>query len=346
MFIEQVSAHHNTTRRLACRLAAGVTVVATALLAGAMANAQEPYPNRPITLIAPYSAGGDADMAARNFAAAAQRALGQPVIVINKTGASGVIGSAQAIASPPDGYTLLLARTGSQAILPAIQPTTTKYKWDDYTFIGRLELNPYGCIVNAKSPYRTFDDLVKAMRTSGKTMNFGTAGVLTTNDMGPRQLFKLLKLTDQTPTQIPYKGTGEATVSLVAGHTEFSCGSLGSFIALIKSGALRALMITNAERMPSMPDVPTARELGYAEMESIVGWSAVFGPPNMPLDVRKKLEIALKTIAADPIWKAGTAQTGSIPSILSPEETKTFVQKQYQLYRILGEQLNLIDAKF
>lgn len=344
MSMDQVSAHRIATRRLACRLAAGATVAA-ALLAGAMASAQEPYPNRPITIISPYSAGGDADLAARNFAAAAQRALGQPVIVINKTGASGVIGSAQAIASPPDGYTLLLARTGSQAILPAIQPTTTKYKWDDYTFIGRLELNPYGCIVNAKSPYRTFDDLVKAMRTSGKTMNFGTAGVLTTNDMGPRQLFKLLKLTDQTPTQIPYKGTGEATVSLVAGHTEFSCGSLGSFIALIKSGALRALMITNAERMPSMPDVPTARELGYAEMESIVGWSAVFGPPNMPLDVRKKLEIALKTIAADPIWKAGTAQTGSIPSILSPEETKTFVQKQYQLYRILGEQLNLIDAK-
>ncbi|OUL98830.1 Bug family tripartite tricarboxylate transporter substrate binding protein [Variovorax sp. JS1663] len=318
---------------------------AAMLLAGGTAAAQDPYPNRPITVIAPYSAGGDADLAARNFAAAAQRALGQAVVVMNKTGASGVIGSAQAIASPPDGYTLLLARTGSQAILPAVMPTTTKYKWDDYTFIGTLELNPYGCIVNGKSPYKTFDDLVAAMRTKGKTMNFGTAGVLTTNDMGPRQLFRILKLTDQTPTQIPYKGTGEASMSLVAGQTEFACGSLGSFISLVKSGALRALMVTSAERMPTMPDVPTARELGYAEMEGIVGWSAVFGPPKLPAEVRDRLAAALKTIAADPAWIAATEQTYSIPFVRPPEATREFVRQQYQLYRSLGEQLNIIDAK-
>ena len=330
--------------RITSHFVQGVAALAL-LLAGGGTAAQDPYPNRPITVIAPYSAGGDADLAARNFAAAAQRALGQAVVVMNKTGASGVIGSAQAIASPPDGYTLLLARTGSQAILPAIMPTTTKYKWDDYTFIGTLELNPYGCIVNGKSPYKTFDDLVAAMRTKGKTMNFGTAGVLTTNDMGPRQLFRLLKLTDQTPTQIPYKGTGEASMSLVAGQTEFACGSLGSFISLIKSGALRALMVTSAERMPALPDVPTARELGYAEMEGIVGWSAVFGPPKLPAEVRDRLAAALKTIAADPAWIAATEQTYSIPTVKSPEATREFVRQQYQLYRSLGEQLNIIDAK-
>jgi tripartite-type tricarboxylate transporter receptor subunit TctC len=334
--------------RFTSRIIEGVGTAAAAaalLLGGGQALAQDPYPNRPVTVIAPYSAGGDADLAARNFAAAAQRALGQAVVVMNKTGASGVIGSAQVIASPPDGYTLLLARTGSQAILPAIMPSTTKYKWDDYTFIGTLELNPYGCIVNAKSPYKTFEDLVGAMRTKGKSMNFGTAGVLTTNDMGPRQLFRLLKLTDQTPTQIPYKGTGEASMSLVAGQTEFACGSLGSFISLIKSGALRALMVTSAERMASMPEVPTARELGYGEMEGIVGWSAVFGPPKLPAEVRDRLAAALKTIAADPAWIAATEQTGSIPFVRPPEETRDFVRKQYQLYRSLGEQLNIIDSK-
>ncbi len=332
-----------TAHRFARRIAIGACTMA-ALLAGHAALAQ-PYPNRPITLIAPYSAGGDADLAARNFAAAATRALGQSVVVLNKTGASGVIGSAQVIASPPDGYTLLLARTGSQAILPAIMPTTTKYKWDEYTFIGTLELNPYGCVVNGKAPYKTFDDLAQAMKTKGKTMNFGTAGVLTTNDMGPRQLFKMLKLTDQTPTQIPYKGTGEASMSLLAGQTEFACGSLGSFLSQIKAGALKALMVTTAERMASLPDVPTARELGYAEMEGIVGWSAVFGPPKMPADVRERLVAALKTIAADPAWLAATAQTGSLPSIRSPDETRDFVQNQYNLYRALGEMLNIIDSK-
>lgn len=331
-------------RRLLTAAAAALAAVTTLL--GTAAQAQGSYPSRPVTVIAPYSAGGDADLAARNFAAAAQRALGQAVVVVNRTGASGIIGSAQVVAAPPDGYTLLLARTGSQAILPAIQPTATKYKWDDYSFIGMLELNPYGCMVNAKSPYRSFDDLVKAFPTKGKAMNFGTAGILTTNDMGPRELFRLLKLSpDQTPTQIPYKGTGEATQSLLAGETDFSCGSMGSFLTHIKAGTLRALMVTTPERMAALPDVPTARELGYAGMERIVGWSAVFAPPRLPAEVRDRLVAALKTIATDPAWLAGTAQTGSLPYVKSPEETRDFVQGQFQLYRTLGEQLGIIDSK-
>lgn len=328
------------TRRLL--LGAALTGLA---LANASAWAQSPYPNRTLTVISPFSAGGDADLAARNFAAAAQRALGQAVVVVNKTGASGVIGSAQVVAAAPDGYTLLLARTGSQAIMPAVQPTATKYKWDDYTFIGMLELNPYGCMVNAKSPYKTFDDLVKAIGSKGKSLNFGTAGVLTTNDMGPRELFRLLKLTDQAPTQIPYKGTGEATQSLLAGETDFSCGSMGSFLSHIKAGTLRALMVTTAERMATLPEVPTARELGFAGMERIVGWSAVLGPPRLPADVREKLAATLKTIAADPAWLAGTALTGSLPYVKSADETREYMQSQYQLYRTLGEQLGIIDGK-
>ena len=333
------------TRRTASHLLTVAALVAAASLT-APALAQSSYPDKAITVISPYSPGGDADIAARNFAAAAQKVLGQPVVVVNRTGASGVIGSAMVVSAPPDGYTLLLARTGSQAILPAIQPTSTKYKWDDYTFIGMLELNPYGCAVNGKSSYRTMDDLVKAIRSRGTSLNFGTAGLMTTNDMGPRQLFKLLKLTPaQTPTMIPYKGTGEAVLSLVAGETDFSCGSIGPFLPHIKSGALRAVMITNAERMAELPDVATARELGYGEMEKIVGWSAVFGPAKLPADVQAKLAAALQTIAKDPAWLAGTAQTGSLPYVKSPEETKAFAKTQYELYRSLGESLSIIDSK-
>jgi tripartite-type tricarboxylate transporter receptor subunit TctC len=309
------------------------------------ALAQEAYPTHPISLIAPYSVGGDADLAARNFAVAAQLALGQPVVVLNKTGASGILGSAYAIASPPDGYTLLLARTGSQAILPAIQPNKTRYKWDQYTFVSTLELNPYGCLVNSSSKYHSFKDLVDEIRTKGKSLNYGTAGVLTTNDMGPRLLFKILKVGDQAPTEIPYRGTGEAAQSLLANQTDFSCGSLGSFLGFVQGGELRVLMVTTSKRLDSMPDVPTARELGYAEMEGIVGWSAVLGPPDLPTTVRDKLAAAIKTVSKDPAWLAGTARTGSVPYILSPDETKDFVGKQYQLYQSLGESLGLIDTK-
>ena len=236
-----------------------------------------------ITLIAPYSPGGDSDMAARNFAAAAQKALGTPVIVVNKQGASGVIGSAYVKSAAPDGYTLLLARPGSQSILPAIMPTRTKYKWDDFTMIGTLELNAYGCMAKA-SAYRDFNEFISALKTNGKKMNFGTAGVLTTNDLGPRQLFKLLGLGANAPTQIPYKGTGEATASLIAGETQFACGSIGSFLPMIKSGDLRALMVSTPKRLPSLPDVPTVREAGFPEMERITGWSGIYGPPAMPAE--------------------------------------------------------------
>ena len=113
-------------------------LLGSSLLGTAQAQTAAPYPSKPITLIAPYAVGGDSDLAARNFAQAAQKVLGVPVLVVNRTGASGVIGSAQALAAPADGYTLLLSRPGSQSILPAIMPTRTKYRWDDYSFIGLL----------------------------------------------------------------------------------------------------------------------------------------------------------------------------------------------------------------
>ena len=302
------------------------------------------YPDRPITIVSPYSAGGDADLAARSFAQAASKALGQSVVVLNKPGASGVLGSSQVISAQPDGYTLLLGRTGSQAILPAIMPTNTRYTWDNYTFIGMLEVNPYGCVVSADSPYQNFDDLAQAIKKSGKSLNYGTAGRLTTNDMGPRKLFSLLKVTPQnTPTQIPYKGTGEAVISLLAGQTQFSCGSLGSFLTHIKAGELRALMVTTDKRLDQFPDVPTARELGYDEMETIVGWSAVLAPKNLPKEVQARLAVAMQAIAKDQQWQSMTARTGSIPHINSGDETKTFIGKQYELYRSLGEELGIID---
>jgi tripartite-type tricarboxylate transporter receptor subunit TctC len=133
--------------------------------------------------------------------------------------------------------------------------------------------------------------------------------------------------------------------SLLANTTDFSCGSLGPFLGQIKGGTLRALISTTAERMTSLPDTPTARELGYADMEAIVGWSAIFGPPNMPASVRDKLSATIETMSKDPAWPFGTGQTGSLPYITSPDKTKDYVRAQYELYRSLGESLKLIDAK-
>jgi tripartite-type tricarboxylate transporter receptor subunit TctC len=316
--------------------------VALAIVVTSGATMAQPYPSKPITIVSPYAAGGDADFAARNFAAAAQKTLGQPVIVVNRPGASGVIGSASVVSAAPDGYTLVLARPGSQSILPAIMPTRTKYKWDDYTMLGLLELNPYGCFVKSNK-FKNFADLSANLKSRGKQMNFGTAGVLTTNDMGPRQLFKMLNLGDNAPTQIPYKASNEAMVGLMSGDIDFACASIGTFLPLVKNGDLLALLVTTPTRVSVLPETPTAQELGLNDLEKIVGWSGLFGPANMPADIQMKLQQVMKAVAVDPAWIAATEKIGSIPFIKSPEETRNFAREQFQLYRALGESLKLID---
>jgi len=301
-----------------------------ACVAAAPSWAKDDYPSHAITLITPYSTGGDSDLAARNFSLVAQKHFGQPVVVVNKPGASGIIGSELGRQAAPDGYTLLLSRPGSQAILPAVSPTKTKYKWDDFTPIGLLELNPYGCYVNAKSPYKTYKDFEQALRTNGAKMNYGTAGVATTNDMGPRLLFSILKLGNNTPQQIPYKGTGEATTSVLSNQTNFSCSSIGPAFGLIKSGELRALFVTTPERLKSLPDVPTAKELGIEKMEQITGWSGISGPPNMPPELVKKIASLMAKVGQDPAWIQATENAGSVPHMKGPDEAKAFARSQYE----------------
>lgn len=319
-----------------------IAALLAAAFAASPAAAAGKYPDHAVTLIAPYSAGGDSDLAARAFAAYAYKALGQTIVVVNRPGASGVIGSESVRQSAPDGYTLLLARPGSQAILPALAPKSTKYKWNDFEFIGLLELNPYACAVRADSKYKNFADLKKALQTNASAINYATAGVATTNDMGPKLLFSLLKL-NKLPQQIPYKGTGEATASLMSGHVDFSCSSLGPMMGLIKSGKLRALFLTTPERYKLLPDVPTAAELGLPEMGQIIGWSGIYAPQGMSKPVKDKLVHALESLRRDKGWNGATEKVGSIPYIRGPKETAEFAKKQYETYLKLGETLDLIN---
>ncbi|OIQ91681.1 tripartite tricarboxylate transporter family receptor [mine drainage metagenome] len=329
-------------RTLKAAIAASLLISTIGMTGNAVAESG-PYPNRPVTLIAPYSAGGDSDLAARAFAAYAYKALGQTIIVENRPGASGIIGSDLVRRAAPDGYTLLLARPGSQSILPAISPSMAKYKWNDFTFVGLLELNPYGCAVRSDSPYKTYEDLATALKTNGTKLNYGTAGVLTTNDMGPRLLFNLLKLGNKTPQQIPYKGTGEATTALLAGQVDFTCGSIGTMLGLIKTGKLRALLVTTPTRFKDLPDVPTAVELGIPEMSQIIGWSGIYAPLGTPKPVVDKLVKALQTLNSTPGWLNAESKVGSVPYIQGAKKAAEFAKTQYDTYLHLGQSLNIID---
>lgn len=311
-------------------------LAATALVTSALAA----YPEKPITFVVPFSAGGDADLAGRNLAAAAQGYLKQPVVVVNRAGASGAIGSAAVKEAAPDGYTLLVARVGSNAVLPALQPSTP-YKWNDFTFLGTLELNPFVCVVKADSAYRTLDDLAKALRANPGKLNYSSSGQGTILHLGAQLLLQSMKLPSDAAAHITYKGGSDAALAIVSGNVDFGCGNLTSTIGLIKGGKLRALVTTTPERVPDVPDVPTAREAGHPQLEAIVGWSALFGPPNLPREVVQKWGETLKAVANDAQWKAGNEKFGGIPHVLSPAETERYVGEQFRVYQGLARQLGL-----
>ena len=299
------------------------------------------YPDKPILVVAAFSAGGDSDLAARNLTAVFPKYTGQNGVVLNKVGASGAIGSEYVKKAAPDGYTLLLARVGSQATLPALKPDLA-YKWNDFTFLGLLELNPYVCVVRADSPYKTFGDLVEGFRKNPGRLKYSTAGVGTIHEMGPQMLFDILKVGKDAGIQIPYKGGGDATVALMSGEVDINCTNLGTALSFIKSGQLRALMTTTPERYKEIPNVPTAKEVGYPQLERIIGWSALYGPPGMDRKLVAYWGETLQKVAKDTQWITATERIGSVPRILSPADTAKFAQEQFETYDRLGKAIGLV----
>jgi tripartite-type tricarboxylate transporter receptor subunit TctC len=299
------------------------------------------YPSKPITLVAPYGPGGASDLASRTLAAAVPGYIGQPVVVINKTGAGGVTGSTYVAKRKPDGYTLLLSRIGCNAVAPALN-ATIPYKWDGFTFLGLLELNPFVYVVKADSPYKTIKDLIEAVKANPGKLSYSTSGPMTLLNMGTQKLFSVAGLDSEAATMVPYKGGGGAKTALLGGHVDFLAINLAPVLDQIQAGKLRALVVTTKERFNAIPDVPTVREAGMPVLEDIIGWSGLWGPPNLPKEVVDKWVTALQGVKKDKAWNKFTKSLGSIPQILPPEETEKFAKRQYEIYHELGKQLGLL----
>ena len=140
---------------------------------------------------------------------------------------------------------------------------------------------------------------------------------------------------------VPYKGSGDLTVSLLGGQTQFACSNLGALLPHFRSGALKPLMTTTREPLKDLPTAPTARTLGWPEMESLAAWSALAGPARLPRDVVERWADVMAKLARDPAWLAGVDNIGGIPAVRSPAETEKFVRDQYQFYERLADRLGL-----
>ena len=302
-----------------------------------------PYPHKPVAIVAPFSAGGAADIAARILAAHAGRHLPNPaatLVVENRTGASGAVGTQYVQRARPDGQTLLLARIASAAILPATDPRTP-YGWDEFTMLGLLDENPYVIAVRADAPWRTLRELVTALRERPGALNFATTGPATILDLGVRQLFAATGLPLDAGLAVPFRGGGEAVAAVLGGQAQFIGNNLSDTIGALAGGQLRALVVGTAERLPELPQVPTATEAEVPDLAQVTGWNALFGPPALPEAVVDAWTRALAALGSDQGWLAATQRVRSIPRLLGPVETRAFVAEQVALYRDLARRLGL-----
>lgn len=321
--------------RFATKLICALTVAV-----GSAVSYGDGYPSKPITFIIPFAAGGDSDLSGRNLAQHASKYLNhQPIIPVNRAGASGMIGTVAAHNAPPDGYTLLIARIGTHAIVPAVD-SKAPYRWNDFTMLSMIEMNPYICVVPAEAPYLTAAELIAAIRAKPGKLNYANVGAGSSQNMAVQYLLSLAGLGKDAAVGVPYKGGGEVTTAVLGGQVQFACNNAPTVIPQVKSGRMRALLVTPA-RISDLPEAPSAAEAGYPDMAKIVGWSALMGPPGLPKEVVDKWADVLARIAGDADWLAGNARIGGIVAIRSKEETEKYVHEQVDLYGSLASSLGI-----
>lgn len=263
-----------------------------AIAAGGLSRAADgAFPTKPMRLVVPYPPGGVTDVAGRLAGEILSRKFGQPVVVENRPGANGMIGSQQVAAAPADGYTLLLNGLGGM-VLP--MATVTGLPLDmsrAFTPIGQMAEFINVLIVRADSPIRSVDDLIAAARKRSKDgLSYGSNGIgtsvhLTTAFFAQR--------TDTNLLHVPYQGSGEMLVDVVNGNLDFSFSNLPPVIGLVRKGSIRAIAVTSSYRSKQLPDVPTMAEQGVADFD-VTSWLGLYGPAGLPPDLVRKLSAALQ----------------------------------------------------
>lgn len=299
------------------------------------------YPARPITLVVPFFQGGHPDQVARLLAKTVQAHLPSAQLeVVNRIGDSGVTAATDVRDSAPDGYTLLLGRVATHAIAPA-RNKELPYRWNDFTLLGMLEVEPQVCIVSGTSPYQNLRQLIDAARKKPGTLKFGHTGESTILYLSVRYLQKLegLKQSDLQPVNLA-KGNRTILDSVVQGEVDFACAAVtATMVDYIRDQRLRALFSTAPGRHPQMPQLRNAREVGLPDLSNMLGWSALMGPPGMPKHVVQAWKTALAKLARDPVWNAELQKLGAIQVLGTLRDNDRYLQQQFRLYERIVDSL-------
>lgn len=286
------------------------------------------YPDHAIHLISPYPPGGGSDITARMVADALSRELGWTIVVENRPGAAGSIGTGVVANSRPDGYTLLWTSLDNYTLLPALR-NNLPYKVEDLTFIARLAENGSTFAINTQLPVKTLDEFIKYLKAHPNEVFYGTGGIGSANHL-TMELFE--QQAGVKMTRVVYQGVAPATTDLLANRVQIIALTPTAVIPFMKTGTLRLLTITQSTRNPMFPDLPTIGELGYPDATVSV-WYGLSGPKGLPDDVRKTLEKAMAGVAADPQVKKFMDERGLSLSPLYGDQFRDAVMKELALWK-------------
>jgi tripartite-type tricarboxylate transporter receptor subunit TctC len=301
-------------------------LIGMALSASVLAQA---FPSRPVRFVVPFPPGGATDIIARVLAQKMSEAWAQPVVVENRAGAAGAIGSDAVAKAAPDGYTILMGTTSTHAVNPAINPKLPYNNLADFAAVTLVATFP-NVLVAHPSTANSLPELIAALKQNPGKYNFGSSGAGSSTHL-TGELFKLMTQTDTN--HIPYKGTGPLLNDLMAGHVAFAFDQITGVMPFIQAGRMRALGVASPERNAALPDVPAIAEVlpGF----EATAWVGIFAPARIPAEITARIQTETRRIVGLPEVAQRMKEFGATPVANAPAEFGAFVAKDTEKWRSL-----------
>jgi tripartite-type tricarboxylate transporter receptor subunit TctC len=300
--------------------------LAVSLLANGRGHAAE-WPTHTVTVVVPYSAGGNTDVIARLTAEHLQKAFGQAFIVTNRTGANGAIAARMVARAEPDGYTLMIAAAPQMVVLPALQ----KLDFDtvkDFTPIKNIATNPFVLVVSRSVPGQTLQEIIAYARANAGKLTYASAGVGSISHLSGAMFFKAI---DAEATHIPYQGNGPALNDVIAGRVSMIFANLSEALAQSGNENIKIMAVTSKTRLAQLPDTPTVAESGIDNFETTT-WNGLVGPAGLPADIVKRLADSLAEQLREPAVTARFETLGAEPDFSSTADFAARINRDLLLW--------------
>jgi tripartite-type tricarboxylate transporter receptor subunit TctC len=298
------------------------------LLLAALGSAAQDWPNRAIRIIVPFAPGGATDIPARLVAPKLSEALGQPVVVENRTGAGGIVGIQAAAQSQPDGYTMVIATNGEFVMNPSIHPKLPYDPFKDFVPISIMVESPMLLVVPSTSPYNSLRDIIAAAKAKPGAITYSTAGIGSTSHVLTEMLAQQAGV---SLLHVPYKGGAPASQAVATGEVAMALLNLGSAVNFVKGGKAKAIAVTSEKRHPGFPDWPTAIEAGAPGFADAI-WIGMAAPAGVSREVVNRMSAEVAKALRAPDVRERLVQLGSDPVGSTPEEAAARIKREFPRY--------------